>query len=104
MALRIQGEFGVTPPHERKPGSDGLPGNPQSGKPDQGDRVEISDTSRRLRANLSEKPVSSDAPNCEAALARKRAAVEERIAGGFYNREEVIHHIARRILDLLRRR
>jgi hypothetical protein len=104
MALRIRGDSGVTPPLERKPGSEGVPGNPESGKPDQGDRVEISDTSRRLKANLSEKPAPSDAPNGEAALARKRAAVEERIASGFYNREEVINHIARRILDLLRRR
>jgi hypothetical protein len=104
MALRIRGDSGVTPPPERKPASKGAPDVPQTDKADRGDRVDISEASRRLKADLTISPKSSDATRVADAPAGKRATVEERMASGFYNREEVINHIARRILDLLRRR
>ena len=91
----------MKPPLEGKPGAEGTPDAPKSGKPAPGDRVEISGTSKHLRADPDEQAKRTDTPRPESMLSEKQATVQERIAGGFYNREEVINHIARRILDLL---
>jgi hypothetical protein len=99
--LRIPGDFGVKPSPDGKPGAEGAPKTPKSGKPEPGDRVEISDTSKRLRTGAGEQAKRAEAARSEDALSNKQATVEERIAAGFYNREEVINHIAKRILDLL---
>jgi len=91
----------VKPPLEGKPGAEGTPDAPKSGKPAPGDRVEISKASKHLRADPDEQAKRTDMPRPEGTLSEKQATVQERIASGFYNREEVISHIARRILDLL---
>jgi hypothetical protein len=100
-ALRIPGDFGVKPPIEGKPGAQGAPKTPKSRRPTQGDRVEISDTSKSLRADTGEQAQRAEAPRSGDAPSKKQATVQDRIASGFYNREEVINHIAKRILDLL---
>jgi anti-sigma28 factor (negative regulator of flagellin synthesis) len=82
----------VKPPPDGKSGAEGTPKLPKAKAPDDADRVEISDTSKSLRR---------DSAHPDEALAKKQATVQERIASGFYNREEVVNHIARRILDLL---
>jgi len=91
----------VKPPVDGKPGAEGAPRARKSGELGKGDHVEISDASKSLRAGSGEQPNCAGAPRSENELSKKQATVEERIASGFYNREEVINHIAKRILDLL---
>jgi len=90
--LRIPGDLSVKPPLEGKPGAEGAPKTSKPASPPPNDRVEISQDSQRLKADADQ--AANEADN-------KLAKVQERIASGFYNREEVINHIAKRILDLL---
>jgi anti-sigma28 factor (negative regulator of flagellin synthesis) len=100
-ALRIPGDFGVKPPPDGKPGAESTRKTAKSARPETGDRVELSEASKRLRARPADEAKPTDSPEPQDALSKKQATIQERIASGFYDREEVINHIAKRILDLL---
>jgi hypothetical protein len=90
----------VKPPQDWKPASADAPKPQKDPGSDHSDRLDISDTSKRLREESAAGTNRAEAPHAEEPLPKKLAAVQERIAAGFYNREEVINHIAKRILDL----
>jgi len=99
--LRIPGEFGVIPPvdPDGKPRGGGRAGKGAGrGRPD---IIDISVYGKRLGAGITSRrtvTVREDGLDPGA-----RARVERRLAGGFYEREDVLAALADRLVDVLGR-
>lgn len=100
--MRINGEANVVPPrHDRA-----KPGGPDRGRSRRplgaGDSVEISSAAQKLqkegKAAAGRTRTSSSE---ERDLVKAKAEIQAKIASGFYDRDEVVREVAKKILDLL---
>lgn len=99
--MRITGELSAKPPRSGGPDAGEASSAPRDGKPAREDRIEISDASRKLGAELDRVSGSGTKPAAEDVLAKVTPALHERIAGGFYDRKDVTIDVARKISSLL---
>lgn len=69
--------------------------------PVSGDSVEISDAARNLHEKNAASGDVREGAGQDRDLASLRARIQERIASGFYDSEEVLKEVARKVLDII---
>lgn len=99
--MRIEGNHRAMPPVEKADDTNRQRRLKDKGRARNRDAVEISDTAKHLRAGTTDGVSgSSSTSSTESSLPQTMTAIRERIRTGFYDSEEVLGQIARRIVDL----
>jgi hypothetical protein len=99
--LRIEGEHRVMPPVEMADDTNRQDRLKDKGQARHQDIVEISETAKHLHAETTDRVSGSGSrSDVEGSLPQIMTAIRERIRTGFYDSEEVLGQIARRIVDL----
>jgi len=98
--LRIPGDFGIVhlvDPDGKPRGGGRIGKDPECGRPDV---IEFSGSGKRLSADITSRRTGAARGN-DGLDSGTRARIEQRMASGFYERDEALEVIAGKLLDLL---
>jgi hypothetical protein len=101
MALRVGGEANIMALGDHGLGPRGPQRKPRSQGRVSGDSVEISDAAKKLNEENAASGGVREGSGQDQDLVSLRAKIQERIASGFYNSEEVLKEVARKVLDVI---